>query len=438
MLVIRNRAQVMRKRGRFSKRKDIKKGALFVPRRIYRSVRLLTLQYTDLVQLRARLRRRARRGERRVLRLNKKIKRAHLEIEKKFQHLLPKKRKDAQNAKEPNNTVDVTLEGQVERTHSKRKIKLEMRKFRRIRKRLHKRVRAVKKINRAHKRTTKKAVRTMSNIRYLVRYIRERIQETYGKETPYATGNLLSTEYLLHKFLNLCMRDGKKYAVVQQFIKAIKYLKQEYKVHPIAIFRHVLLDNEQLFDYRVVRMGRHKTIVVPIILEGEQRILKPLRFILDTVRNARTVSDTVLEEEDNDADDVAKAKSSQTTEKKKKVGGSAEGETENENAAKSKESGEKLRKMPFYMHLAHTMLYFVKNESIMQEKSLEITQIAHDNKRNISRIMPVRKKKRGERYSRNGLLWRWSKTRTYGGIESHYYKRALRPVPLRLADRLYK
>lgn len=84
------------------------------------------------------------------------------------------------------------------------------------------------------------------------------------------------------------------------------------------------------------------------------------------------------------------------------------------------------------------MLYYVQNPQILQEKSLELTRIAHDNKRNIVNTMPLRIKKRGEKYSRNGLLWSWSKSRTYGGIETHYHKRALKPVPLHLGKRLLK
>lgn len=428
-----SRVQVSRKRVRVGRKRNLKKGAVFVPRRIYRSVQLLTMQYIDLVQLRKRLRRRARREKRRVLRLNKNITRDLRTIELKYMHLLPRKNNEHKEDKAANQGKDVSNASITSQAHSG--IKRHKRRLRRIRKRVRRRERAVKKSIRAYARANKKNVRTMSKIKYLIRYIRERVQDTYGTDTPYATGNLLLTEYLLHKFLNLCMRDGKKQAVVKQFIKAIKYLKHEYKVHPVAIFRHVLLDNEQLFDYRIARVGRHKTIVVPSILEGEQRILRPLRMLLDTVRNARFDSDSILEDEEESSDlggeSSKRAKHAAPDVHVKK--NEAIGED-----ADTDKNGEKLMKMPFYMHLAHTMLYYAKNKHIMQEKSLELTQIAHDNKRNIRRIVPVRTKKRGEKYSRNGLLWSWSKTRTFGGVESHYHKRALKPVPLRLGRRLQK
>lgn len=417
-----------------------KKCAVFVPRRIYRSVLLLTQQYIDLVLLRKRLRRRARRAERRVLRLNKKITRDIRTIKAKYAHLRSKSRtkRKANAAKLRNDTDEAAVSIDSVALLRNRKSKRALRRYRKIRKRVRRRVRAVRRTNRVRKRLKKKVVRTRSNIKYFIRYIRDSIEKTYSTETPYSTGNLLLTEYLMHKFLNLCMRDGKKYIMVKQFIKAIRFLKQAYKVHPVAIFRKALLDNVQYFDYRIVRVGRHKTIVVPRILEGNQRILKPLRYILDTLHNARVEVDSILavakkEEGNNEADtkkdnQIEEDSDVSLTKKKKRKGDPAENVDSNDN----------LDQMPFYMHIAHTMLYFAKNAHIMPERSLEMTQIAHDNKRNIQRIVPIRVKKRGERYSRNGLLWNWSKTRTYGGADKRYKKRALKPVPLRLGNRLQK
>lgn len=443
MFVNSNSALVTLKKGRYLRKKNRKKSAVFVHRRIYRSVQLLTQQYIELVELRKRLRRRARRAERRVLRLNKKITRDLRTMEVKYAHLRYRKKKKSNEAKLQKNKV--SSESEVMRTS--RKGRREMRKYRMIRKRVNRRARRVRRINKARKRTKRNALRTMSKIKYFIRYVRERIENKHGAVTSYATGNLLLTEHLLKKFLNLFMRDGKKHVIVKQFIKAVKYLKNEYKVHPVATFKRALIHEERLFfDYRVVRVGRHKTLIVPRILEGEQRILKPLRIILDTVRNASIELDSVLEvvgkdNVENVADgkeDAVMKEGGTTAKNNKKLRPLAMGERGVADTAHSNKGSDNVNDMHFYKHLAHTMLYFVKNPDIMPEKILELTQIAHDNKRNISRIVPMRIKKRGVRYSRNGLLWSWSKTRTYGGVESHYYKRALKPVPVRLGRRLYK
>lgn len=445
MFVNSNSALVTLKKGRYIRKKNRKKSAVFVHRRIYRSVLLLTQQYIELVQLRKRLRRRARRAKRRVLRLNKKITRDLRTMEVKYAHLRYRKKKKSNDAKLQKNKEVISSESEVMRTRRKRR--REMRKYRMIRKRVNRRARRMRRINKARKRTKRNALRTMSKIKYFIRYVRERIENKHGAETSYATGNLLLTEHLLKKFLNLFMRDGKKHVIVKQFIKAVRYLKNEFKVHPVATFKRALIHDERLFfDYRVVRVGRHKTLIVPRILEGEQRILKPLRIIMDTVRNASIESDSILADVDKEkVEDVADGKEDAvireggiTAKNNKKLRASAMRERGVADTAHNKKGSDHVNDTHFYKHLAHTMLYFVKNPDILPEKILELTQIAHDNKRNISRIVPMRIKKRGVRYSRNGLLWNWSKTRTYGGVESHYYKRALKPVPVRLGRRLYK
>lgn len=118
------------------------------------------------------------------------------------------------------------------------------------------------------------------------------------------------------------MHDGRKQVVLRQFIKALKYIKSKYKVHPNAIIRYVLLSNEQFFDYRIVRVGRHKTIIVPSFVEGHHRLLKPLRMILDTVRDAVIDSEFILEEEEGEKKEknntVIKDKEMISDEKKKK------------------------------------------------------------------------------------------------------------------------
>ena len=99
---------------------------------------------------------------------------------------------------------------------------------------------------------------------------------------------------------------------------------------------------------------------------------------------------------------------------------------------------EKKKKIAIFYASCIYYVILYKNPHIFQEKSLEFTRIAHENKRHIVNTMAIRIRKRGEKYSKHSLLWNWSKSRSYSGIETHYYKRALKPVPLHLSKRLLK
>lgn len=365
-----------------------------ISRRKCRSAQLLVLQYIHLAKFRNFLRRKSKRARRRIVRYYAKMTSSFRKW-KKLKKSMP---------------MEVETSKKVRRYKKrlrqyKKKYKFYMRKLRKNR--------------RIVKRTKKKLWKTMSEIKYIVRYIQNQVRNVLSVQTSYAMGYMLFTDFVFNKFINLCMRDGRKHVVIRQVIKALKFLKRTYKVNPIAIVRHVILSHEQFFDYRIVRVGRHKTIIVPSFVEGNLRMLKPLRMILDTVRNSMLDSELLLEVEEKN------------TEKEKKI-------TDKKDKSLDVKREKKKKKLPFFMHLAYTMLYYIKNPHIFQEKSLEFTRIAHENKRNIVNTMAIRIRKRGEKYSKHSLLWNWSKSRSYSGIETHYYKRALKPVPLHLSKRLLK
>jgi ribosomal protein S7 len=269
----------------------------FMPRRILRSTQLLTLQYVNFAFFRKRLRRKAKRARSRVLRYNAKVKSRFFKL-KKLQKSKP-----------------VEIE-------APKKLRRFKKKLRRLKKKYKFSVRILRKNQRIVKRTGIRLLRTMSKIKNIVRYVQNQVRDKYSVQTSYAMGYILFNEYVFNKLINLCMHDGRKQVVLRQFIKALKYIKSKYKVHPNAIIRYVLLSNEQFFDYRIVRVGRHKTIIVPSFVEGHHRLLKPLRMILDTVRDAVIDSEFILEEEEGEKKEknntVIKDKEMISDEKKKK------------------------------------------------------------------------------------------------------------------------
>ena len=188
--------------------------------------------------------------------------------------------------------------------------------------------------------------------------------------------------YLINLLIYVC--DGRKHVVIY-VIKALKFLKRTYKVNPIAIVRHVILSHEQFFDYRIVRVGRHKTIIVPSFVEGNLRMLKPLRMILDTVRNSMLDSELLLEAEEKN------------TEKEKKI-----------TDKKDKSLDVKREKKSAIFVILHILVILYKIH-FFREKSFNYVSPMR-----ISVILSIlwRTYKRSEN-SKHSLLWNWSKSRSY-------------------------
>lgn len=93
-------------------------------------------------------------------------------------------------------------------------------------------------------------------------------------------GEVLYNDFLISKFVNFLIKDGKKYLAYRNFEYAISFLKQITFGHPLFYLRYYFYLNEQLFDYKEIISKRTKKrlFIIPKFVEGRSRWLKPLKL----------------------------------------------------------------------------------------------------------------------------------------------------------------
>lgn len=91
---------------------------------------------------------------------------------------------------------------------------------------------------------------------------------------------ILYNDFLIKKFVNFLIKDGKKYLAYKNFELALSILKQITHQHPLFFLRYNFYLNEQFFDYKNIISKKSKKIifVFPKFVEGKARWLKPLKL----------------------------------------------------------------------------------------------------------------------------------------------------------------
>jgi len=91
---------------------------------------------------------------------------------------------------------------------------------------------------------------------------------------------ILYNDFLIKKFVNCLIKDGKKFFAYKTFEYAICFLKKKIHRHPLFFLRYFLHLSEQCFDYKEVRAKRTNKVlfIIPKCIEGNARWLIPLKI----------------------------------------------------------------------------------------------------------------------------------------------------------------
>jgi hypothetical protein len=92
---------------------------------------------------------------------------------------------------------------------------------------------------------------------------------------------IIMSNYLVLKMINVFMRHGKKYFAFSSFLKAMFFLRRRGILDPISDLCRVLYENEAFFDYKwIIPFSKKKSpFQLTRIIEGKSRWLLPLRFL---------------------------------------------------------------------------------------------------------------------------------------------------------------
>jgi len=93
-------------------------------------------------------------------------------------------------------------------------------------------------------------------------------------------------QYLIHKFINHLMVDGKKLKAESLFEKSMIYIKEKEKKNPLDVFFHALEYSKPCVEIRSVRRGG-ATYQVPVPLKEKRGVSLAMKWILQAARKKK-------------------------------------------------------------------------------------------------------------------------------------------------------
>lgn len=122
-----------------------------------------------------------------------------------------------------------------------------------------------------------------------------------------------STEYLIRKFINHLMVDGKKMKAEHIFEKSLYYIKVKTNKNPVFIFLQALDCSKPCVEIRSVRRGG-ATYQIPVPLKEKRGISLSMKSILQVAKKKKgsliiNLANTLLEASKNQGESVKKKES---------------------------------------------------------------------------------------------------------------------------------
>ena len=125
--------------------------------------------------------------------------------------------------------------------------------------------------------------------------------------------NTKNAQYLIRKFINHIMIDGKKQKAEKFFLEAVKFIQRKENKNALLFFFSALENIKPLVELRSVRRGG-ATYQIPIPLKEKRSLSLGIKSLLESVKKKRgsfslNLSQVLLEASKNQGEGVKKRES---------------------------------------------------------------------------------------------------------------------------------
>ena len=100
-------------------------------------------------------------------------------------------------------------------------------------------------------------------------------------------------QYLIRKFINIIMVDGKKIKAEKHFYKSLMILKSREKNDPVVVFLEALNSSKPSIEIRSVRRGG-ATYQIPVPLSEKRAISLAMKWVVQAARQKKGVFSSSL------------------------------------------------------------------------------------------------------------------------------------------------
>lgn len=129
--------------------------------------------------------------------------------------------------------------------------------------------------------------------------------------------NYKKTNYLIRKFINHLMVDGKKEKAEKIFLDSLNFIKLREKKEPLILFFYALYNSKPMIEIRSVRRGG-ASYQIPVPLKEKRSISLGIKVLLETAKKkggslSLNLAQTIIEASKNVGESVKKRESIHST-----------------------------------------------------------------------------------------------------------------------------
>jgi hypothetical protein len=107
----------------------------------------------------------------------------------------------------------------------------------------------------------------------------------YERRLPYMFSDLIINNVFVMKFINLLMKDGRKYNALKVFYSILSFIHLQFGIDPLFLIAYVFSRNRVQYDIRVKKIRSNRELYFPRTLYGPAQLFRSMHFFFMEISN---------------------------------------------------------------------------------------------------------------------------------------------------------
>lgn len=100
----------------------------------------------------------------------------------------------------------------------------------------------------------------------------------YERRLPYMFSDLILNSVYVRKFINLLMKDGRKYSAFKTFYSILSFIHFYFGVDPLFLISYIFSNNRVKYDVTVKKIKSNRVLYFPRFLYGPSQLFRSMHF----------------------------------------------------------------------------------------------------------------------------------------------------------------
>lgn len=107
----------------------------------------------------------------------------------------------------------------------------------------------------------------------------------YERRLPYMLSDLILNNIFIKKFVNLLMKDGKKYNALKIFYSILSFIHSNFRIDPLFVIAYIFSQNIVKYDVRVKKIRGNRELYLFRSLNGPSQLFRSMRLFFSEIHN---------------------------------------------------------------------------------------------------------------------------------------------------------